>query len=178
VTKIYDNLDFTHAFEAFVNTMGGVSIDALHKGFLSVGVKDNEALIFSELMDAKSLFLTANAVPSISWASSTFPRGPWCSAATQGAWHHRRLLVQLGHRISARLGLIAARAGNTSSCRPATKVGFLATVGDYVRFHCDQPESPSHARIRRWHDRPAATATNATVCIIHRASQLSHSQAC
>jgi hypothetical protein len=61
VTKIYDNLDFTHAFEAFVNTMAGVSIEALHKGFLSIGVNDNEVLIFSELMDAKSLFLTANA---------------------------------------------------------------------------------------------------------------------
>jgi hypothetical protein len=37
--KVYDNLDFTHAFEAFVNTMQGVSIHALHKGFLSAGVK-------------------------------------------------------------------------------------------------------------------------------------------
>jgi hypothetical protein len=31
------------------------------QGFQSVGVKDNEVIIFSELMDAKSLFLTANA---------------------------------------------------------------------------------------------------------------------
>ena len=61
IAKVYDNLDFTHAFEAFVNTLQGVSIRALHKGFLSVGVKDNEVLVFSELMDAKSLFLTANA---------------------------------------------------------------------------------------------------------------------
>lgn len=59
--KVYDNLDFTHAFNAFVNTMQGVSIHALHKGFLSIGVKDNEVLVYSELMDAKSLFLTANA---------------------------------------------------------------------------------------------------------------------
>ncbi len=61
VDKVYDNLDFTHAFEAFVNTMAGVSIAALNKGFRSIGVKDNEVLIFSELMDSKSLFLTANA---------------------------------------------------------------------------------------------------------------------
>jgi hypothetical protein len=61
VDKVYDNLDFTHAFEAFVNTMQGVSTAALRKGFLDIGVKDNEILIFSELMDAKSLFLTANA---------------------------------------------------------------------------------------------------------------------
>jgi hypothetical protein len=61
VDKVYDHLDFTHAFEAFENTMQGVSVAAIRKGFLSIGVKDNEILIFSELMDAKSLFLTANA---------------------------------------------------------------------------------------------------------------------
>src|SRR4029453_6142874 len=61
ITKVYDNVDFTHAFEAFVNTFQGVSIRALHKGFLSIGVKDNEVLVFSKLMDSKSLYLTANA---------------------------------------------------------------------------------------------------------------------
>jgi hypothetical protein len=61
IDKVYDNLDFTHAFEAFVNTFQGVSIRAVHKGFLSIGVKNNEVLIFSELLDAKSLYLTANA---------------------------------------------------------------------------------------------------------------------
>jgi hypothetical protein len=61
VTKIYDNLDFTHAFDALVNTYQGVNMAAIRKGFLSIGVKDNELLIFSKLMDASSLFLTANA---------------------------------------------------------------------------------------------------------------------
>src|SRR5262245_19919570 len=60
VAKIYDNLDFTHAFETFVNTFQGVNMEAIRKGFLSIGVKDNEILVFSKLMDAKSLFLTAN----------------------------------------------------------------------------------------------------------------------
>jgi len=59
--KVYDNLDFTHAFEAFVNTFQGVNAGAIHKGFLDAGFKDNEIVIFSKLMDAKSLFLTANA---------------------------------------------------------------------------------------------------------------------
>lgn len=61
VQRVYDHLDFTHAFEAFVNTMQGVSIEALHQGFQDAGVKDNEVIVFSELMDAKSLFLTPNA---------------------------------------------------------------------------------------------------------------------
>src|SRR5436190_22768836 len=59
--KVYDNLDFTHAFRAFVDTLQGVSINAIRSGLLSAGVKDNEVIVFSELMDAKSLFLTANA---------------------------------------------------------------------------------------------------------------------
>jgi hypothetical protein len=59
--KAFDQIDFTHAYNAFVNTMQGVSVVAARRSFLEAGVKDNEILIFSELMDAKSLFLTANA---------------------------------------------------------------------------------------------------------------------
>ena len=61
LAKVYDNLDFVHAFEAIVNTFQGVNAQAIHKGFVAAGVKDNEIGIFSELMDAHSLFLTANA---------------------------------------------------------------------------------------------------------------------
>jgi hypothetical protein len=43
--KLYDNMDLTHAFDTFNNTMRGVSIAALHKGFQSAGVKDGEAMI-------------------------------------------------------------------------------------------------------------------------------------
>ncbi|MBA5779476.1 DUF1254 domain-containing protein [Stappia sp. F7233] len=59
--KIYDNLDFVYAFRAFTDTIQGVSVEAARQGFESAGVKDNEVLIFSELMDSSSLFLTANA---------------------------------------------------------------------------------------------------------------------
>ena len=58
--KVYDHLDFTHAFNAFVNTMQGVNFHALHRGFLDVGVKNNEFLIFSDMMDAKTVLLVAN----------------------------------------------------------------------------------------------------------------------
>jgi len=61
VETVYDHLDFTHAFRAFVDIFQGASLAAIRKGFLDVGVKDNELLIFSELMDSNSFFLTANA---------------------------------------------------------------------------------------------------------------------
>jgi len=58
---VYDHLDFTYAFRAFTDTFRGVSMQALLEGFRDAGIKDNEILIFSELMDSQSLFLTANA---------------------------------------------------------------------------------------------------------------------
>ncbi len=57
----YDNLDFTYAFRAFTDTFKGVSMQAVLEGFEAAGIKDNEILLFSELMDSESLFLTANA---------------------------------------------------------------------------------------------------------------------
>ncbi len=58
---VYDHLDFTYAFRAFTDTFKGVSMQALLEGFEAAGIKDNEILLFSELMDSESLFLTANA---------------------------------------------------------------------------------------------------------------------
>lgn len=58
---LYDNLDFLHAQNVFLNTFQGSSVYSFGEGFKSVGAKDNEAILFSNLMDSKSLFLTANA---------------------------------------------------------------------------------------------------------------------
>ena len=57
---LYDQLDFMHGVEAFINAFPGASLAAMHEGFLSIGVEDNSVLLFSELMDSASLFLTAN----------------------------------------------------------------------------------------------------------------------
>lgn len=81
IAKVYDNLAFSHAFQAFVNTLQGVSIRALHKGLLSAGVKDNKVLVFSELMDAKSLFLTANADTVYSMGMLDLTNGPMVGVA-------------------------------------------------------------------------------------------------
>jgi hypothetical protein len=74
--KVFDNLDFTHAFNTFVNTFQGVSVHAFRKGLLDVGVKDNEVIVFSELMDAKSLFLTTNADTIYVFAFLDLTKGP------------------------------------------------------------------------------------------------------
>jgi hypothetical protein len=59
--KVRDTLDFTRGLNAYNNSFHGASAYAIRKGFLSIGAEDNSIVIFSDLMDAKSLFLTANA---------------------------------------------------------------------------------------------------------------------
>jgi len=59
--KIRDELDYLHGVEAFMNSIHGVSTYALRKGLMDIGVKENEFIIYSRLMDSRSLFLTANA---------------------------------------------------------------------------------------------------------------------
>ena len=57
---LYDNLDFMHGVEAFINSFPGASLAAMRRGFLGIGVQDNDVLAYPELMDSASLFLTAN----------------------------------------------------------------------------------------------------------------------
>jgi hypothetical protein len=76
VEKVYDNLDFMHATEAFVNAFQGASTSALWKGFNDAGIADNTVVIFSELMDSKSLFLTANADTIYFWSILDVTKGP------------------------------------------------------------------------------------------------------
>jgi len=74
--KVFDHLDFTYAYRAFMDNLRGVSIHAIRKGMRDVGVKDNEVILFSELMDAKSLFLTANADTIYVMGSIDLSKGP------------------------------------------------------------------------------------------------------
>jgi hypothetical protein len=76
LTKVFDNLDAAHAFNAFLNTMQGVNMEAIRKGILAVGINDNEIGLFSELMDAKSLFLTANADTVYFFGFINLSKGP------------------------------------------------------------------------------------------------------
>jgi hypothetical protein len=75
--KIYDQLDFQRGVSAFLNGLRGVSIYAARQGIRDAGVKDNEGvLIFSGLMDSRSLFLTANADTVYFLANIDLSKGP------------------------------------------------------------------------------------------------------
>jgi len=76
IEKVYDNLDRMHAVEAFVNAYQGASTYAIRVGMLKAGVEDNTLVVFSELMDSKSLFLTANTDTPYLWGIIDLSNGP------------------------------------------------------------------------------------------------------
>ena len=76
-SKVYDQLDLQRGVEAFLNGLRGVSIYAARQGIRDAGVKDNEGvLIFSGLMDSKSLFLTANTDTVYFLSNIDLSKGP------------------------------------------------------------------------------------------------------
>jgi hypothetical protein len=79
VETAYDHLDFAHALNVFLNGYAGASTVALRKGLEEAGAKDNEVLIFSELMDSASLFLTANADTAYFLSMVDLRPGRWWS---------------------------------------------------------------------------------------------------
>jgi len=76
VQKVYDNLDYIRGVDAFMNSFSGASAYAIRKGFHSIGAEDNTVVIFSELMDSNSLFLTANADTIYTVAILDLTKGP------------------------------------------------------------------------------------------------------
>ena len=119
--KVRDALDFTRALDAYNNSFRGASAYAIRKGFQSIGAEDNTVVIFSELMDAKSLFLTANA-DTVYYIGSreSDARARWWSSSRRRGWARSTTCGSAGSSTSGSPAPIAAKAASTCSCRPAT----------------------------------------------------------
>jgi hypothetical protein len=76
VERVYDNLDLMHGVETFLNAYNGASTYAAREGFVRGGVEDNAIVVFSELMDSRSLFLTPNADTVYFLGFMDLTRGP------------------------------------------------------------------------------------------------------
>ncbi len=74
--RIRDTLDFTRALNAYNNSFRGASAYAIGKGFQSIGAEDNSFVIFSELLDSRSLFLTGNTDTVYNLAVINLSKGP------------------------------------------------------------------------------------------------------
>ncbi len=59
--QVCDTMDFIRAVNVYNNSFRGASAYAIMKGLQSIGAENNTVTIFPELMDSRSLFLTANA---------------------------------------------------------------------------------------------------------------------
>ncbi|MEY2615468.1 MAG: hypothetical protein QOH78_1241 [Verrucomicrobiota bacterium] len=60
VAKVYDNLDFQRGQQAYLTALPAVSVEAFRKSYADFGPVNQTVLISEQLLDAKSLFLTAN----------------------------------------------------------------------------------------------------------------------
>jgi len=58
---VYSALAFTNALDVYNNSFRGASAYALRTGFQSIGADGNSVVIFSDLLDSRSVFLTGNA---------------------------------------------------------------------------------------------------------------------
>ncbi|WP_313950199.1 DUF1254 domain-containing protein [Accumulibacter sp.] len=83
--KVYDNLLFTHAYNAFINTFQGVSMSSFRDGIVKAGVKDGEFIIWPKLLDSKALFATANADTVYFFGFADLSKGPVVFEAPPGA---------------------------------------------------------------------------------------------
>jgi hypothetical protein len=73
---LYDNLDFMRGVQAFMGALRGASLASVRRAYLSAGVEDNSFLLFSDLMDSTSLFLTANCDTVYFWGFLDLSDGP------------------------------------------------------------------------------------------------------
>ncbi|WP_430816128.1 DUF1254 domain-containing protein [Carboxylicivirga sp. RSCT41] len=67
--KVYDYIDLHNAVDAFVKGIHIASMEAIKRGILELGPANSTAILFEDLMDSKSFFLTANttSVYMMSW---------------------------------------------------------------------------------------------------------------
>ena len=81
VDAVYDNLDFQRGVRAFLDGLPIASLYAMREGFREVGAVNGTVGIFETLMDARTLFLTANteSVYAMTWLD--LRTGRWWSRA-------------------------------------------------------------------------------------------------
>jgi hypothetical protein len=76
VEKLYDNLDFQRAVQAYLLALPPVSMAALREGLTRWGPANVTIPTFETLMDSRSLFLTANANTPYTWMWINLKDGP------------------------------------------------------------------------------------------------------
>jgi len=76
VEKLYDNLDFQRAVQAYLLALAPVNMVGLREGLAQVGPANTTIPTFENTMDSRSLFLTANATVAYTWVWIDLHGGP------------------------------------------------------------------------------------------------------
>jgi hypothetical protein len=76
VEKLYDNLDFQRAVQAYLLAIPAVSQAANRNAIRTLGPVNTVVPIFEQLMDSRSIFLTANDNTVYSWTWLDLSKGP------------------------------------------------------------------------------------------------------
>jgi hypothetical protein len=76
VQKVYDNLDFQHAVQAYLAGLPAVSTEGARQAVLGFGPANQTVLISETLLDSKSLFLTANTTTPYTILWLDLSKGP------------------------------------------------------------------------------------------------------
>jgi hypothetical protein len=71
-----DEMLYINAVSAYTNTVQGASLWALRKGLAKIGIKDGEFFVSPEMVDGKSLMLTANMDTYYFWGNLNLKDGP------------------------------------------------------------------------------------------------------
>jgi len=76
IEKLYDNLDFQRAVQAYLLAIPAVSQAANRNAIRELGPANTIVPIFEQLMDSRSIFLTANDNTVYSWTWIDLSKGP------------------------------------------------------------------------------------------------------
>ena len=76
IEKVFDNLDFQRGVQAILTAMPAASLAAMRKGLRGLGPDNQTVAIFEQLMDSKTLFLTANGTTIYNFVWLNTKEGP------------------------------------------------------------------------------------------------------
>ena len=129
VQKVYDNLDFQHGVQAFLTAMPAASLAAIRKGIRGFGPDNQTVILFETLMDARSLFLTANTESIYAMAWLDLKNGPVVVEKLRPIhWVWSMISGFTTSPTLAMPGRTRARAANTCSCRRTIKARYRRAI--------------------------------------------------
>jgi len=76
VAKLYDNLDFMHGVEVFLDLMPGASVYAFRQGCRELGIGNSTLVTSTKVMDSKHLGLTPNTETVYAFVVIDLKNGP------------------------------------------------------------------------------------------------------